>query len=206
MLFLVLSLVMLLVGPLSYAVAQRAPWALKVLDAAVIVSVGALVVLHILPETLERGGWVLLLPMLVGLLGPTLIERGLSGLERQAHIVVLVLVLIGLGVHAVMDGVALMLPHLDDHALETSLPLAVVLHRVPVSLLIWWLIRPTYGVFAASLALSIEGLGTVVGYASAHALGPHIDSPTLMVVQAVVAGSLLHVVVDRRDYSRGHVH
>jgi hypothetical protein len=201
MTYLLASLAVLLVGPLSYRVAARAPWAVRILDGAVVVSVGALVVLHILPETVERGGFVALVPMVIGLLGPSLIERALDGLERQAHTAVLVLVLIGLGVHATMDGVALVLPHdSEGGVLSDSLQLAVVLHRVPVSLLIWWLLRPAYGTLVASVALSIEGMGTIIGYVAAHGLVLHMQSPVITVLQALVAGSLLHVVVDRRDY------
>jgi uncharacterized protein len=205
MLFLIASLLVLGVGPSSYALAEHVPLLFKALDLFVVVAVGALVLLHIVPETVEKGGLVLLLPMLVGLLGPTVLERALSGLERQTHVAVVLFVLIGLAVHALLDGVALVLPHAEESLLDLSLPMAVVLHRVPVSLLLWWLIRPTYGVGLAWLALAIEGLGTVVGFVLAQKLAAHLASPAVAIVQALVAGSLLHVVVDR-PHTRAHAH
>lgn len=202
MLFLIASLAVLAVGPLSYRIAARAPWALRILDAVVVASVGALVLLHILPETLEKVGWPAFVPLVVGLLGPSLLERTLSRLERGAHHLLVLLVIGGLGLHALTDGVALALPIHEESLLGFSLPVAVVLHRIPVSLLIWWLLRPSYGTWAAVAALAVEGLGAVVGYAAAHLLVPHIDSPILSLVQSFVAGSMLHVAVDRRDYDR----
>jgi hypothetical protein len=74
-----------------------------------------------------------------------------------------------------------------------------------VSLLIWWVLRPSYGVFAASAALAIEGLGTIVGFAAAQGLMAHLDSPVIALIQAFIAGSVLHVMIDRRDYRHpGH--
>jgi hypothetical protein len=105
-----------------------------------------------------------------------------------------------------VEDLALALPPSEPGLLGSSLPLAVVLHRVPVSLVIWWLLRPRLGVWPAALALSVEGLGTIVGYALAQQLAPHVENPVLNAVQALVAGSLLHVVVDRRDFGRPHVH
>ena len=45
----------------------------------------------------------------------------------------------GLALHGMLDGVALANAH--GHAT----PLAVVLHRLPEGLTLWWLLRPTYG-------------------------------------------------------------
>lgn len=200
--FLLASLAVLAVGPLSYRLAEGARWAIRLLDSVVVLSVGALVVLHILPETFEHIGWIAVVPMLVGLLGPTLVERALASLERQAKVALVLLIVAGLGVHALMDGIALVLPIEHEGAAAISLPVAVVLHRIPVSLLIWWLLRPAYGTWAASGALLVEGLGAVVGFFAASSLVEHMDTPLVAAVQAFVAGSMLHVVVDRRDYGQ----
>jgi len=207
MAFLIASLAVLAVGPLSFSVARNWGRALRVLDGVVVLAVGGLVVLHIIPETVERAGWIAVVPMVVGLLGPTVVERGLANIERQAHMVLLILVLFGLGLHALMDGVALALPTVEEGWGGLSLPAAVVLHRIPVSLLLWWLLRPSYGVGVAAGALAVEGIGAVVGYATAQGLAGHVNTPVIGAVQAFVAGSMLHVMVDRRDYGgEAHTH
>jgi zinc transporter ZupT len=206
MLFLLASLAVLGVGPLTFALFERRHWAIRVLDAVVVVAVGGLVIIHIIPETFERAGWIAAAPLVIGLLGPSLVERGLANLERQAHLLLAILVLLGLGLHAIMDGVVLAVPSVEEGVGRLSLPLAIVLHRIPVSLLIWWLMRPAVGVLGASLALSIEGVGAIVGYAGAQYFVAHVNSPAVAVVQAFVAGSMLHVMVDRRDYGAAHSH
>jgi uncharacterized protein len=200
MTFLIASVAVLAVGPLTYYFAERSHWAIRVLEAVVVIAVGALLLLHILPETIAQVGWIALVPMVLGLLGPTFVERALGSIERQAHIALVLLVLCGLGIHALMDGVALVLPTHEEGLAGLSLPIVVVLHRIPVSLLIWWLLRPSYGLWAATLALCIEGLGAVVGFFAAHALVTHVNSPVVGFVQAFVAGSMLHVMVDRHHH------
>jgi zinc transporter ZupT len=206
MAFLLASLAVLAVGPASFALAQHWRRALRILDGLVVIAVGGLVVLHIIPETVERAGWVAVAPLVAGLLGPTFVERALVSIERQAHVVLLLLVLFGLGVHALMDGVALALPSVEGGWGGLSLPTAVVLHRIPVSLLIWWLLRPSYGVGVAVGALAVEGIGAIVGFVTAQGLAGHVNSPVISAVQAFVAGSMLHVMVDRRDYGEAHTH
>ncbi len=198
--FLAASIASLAAGPLSYWLAGRLPWARRVLDTVVILAVGSLVLFHVLPETLAAAGWKALFPLLVGLLGPTAVERTSRNLERQAHTVVMVLLLVGLFAHALLDGVALVLPRDEHSLLGMSLPLAIVLHRLSMSLLIWSLVRPSYGVALAILCLGIEGTGTVVGFFSAQLLVTYLESSTVVALQALVVGSLLHVVVDRRHH------
>ncbi len=204
--YLVASLAALFVGPVTYGLAGRARGAVRVLGIVVVIAVGALLVFEIIPETIERAGWIALVPMGVGLLGPAIIERGLEAIERQTHIALLVLIMLGLGIHAVTDGVALVLPSGGSEMRRMSLPLAVVLHRIPVSLLIWWLLRPEFGVIVASLALATEGLGSIVGYVGAAALVPHLETAAAGLVQAFIAGSMLHVMLDRGDFTVGHRH
>ncbi len=204
--FLVASLAALFVGPITFGLAGRAKGAVRVLGIVVVVAVGALLVFEIIPETVQLAGWVALVPMVVGLLGPAIVERGLAAIERQTHIALLVLVMLGLGIHAVTDGIALVLPSDETGPGRLALPLAVVLHRIPVSMLIWWLLRPEFGVVLASLALAIEGLGSIVGFFGAGVLVPHLATPAVGLVQAFIAGSMLHVMLDRGDFAVGHRH
>jgi hypothetical protein len=107
--FLIGSLAALFVGPLSYGFVRHATRTLRALDIVIVVLVGALLLLDIIPETVKRGGWVALAPLGIGLLGPIFLERTLARIERQAHFALIGLIAVGLGIHAVMDGVALVL-------------------------------------------------------------------------------------------------
>ena len=76
----------------------------------------------------------------LGLMGPGWVEHRLENLARQAHSVALLLALVGIGLHGFTDGLALGQGG-HEHAGEHMLPWAVVLHRLPVGLMVWFLIR-----------------------------------------------------------------
>lgn len=181
-------------GPLLYSAAGRFAGLRRPLDGAVVISVGVVVVAQILPETFEHAGWVASLPLLAGLLGPTLAERALSRLESQTHRAVLAIVVVGLAAHAVVDGVALTLPGqlgTDWHVL----PAAVILHRVPTSLVVWRFLASDGRSRRGALALGVIALATVIGWLAGDAWLSHLHGPEVGLFQAFVAGSLLHVVV-----------
>jgi zinc transporter ZupT len=201
MVLLAASLAMLLLGPLLYRLVGARATALAVLDTVSVVSVGVLVVLFILPESIAENGPVALVPMLVGLLLPTVIERGLGRVAAQAHRAVLGIVIAGLSVHQVLDGIALGLP---DGGHSHALPAAVVLHQLPAGLVIWRLLRASRGERVAAWVMGVLALGIIAGFVAGDALAV-LDFPGLGLFTALVAGSLLHVFVHTWDSER-HAH
>lgn len=206
MLLLVISLLALVVGPLLFRLADRAQWAVQALDGFIMISVAGLVLLHVVPHSVEVAGAWALGVALIGFVGPGLIESYLHRAARSTHLATMVLACIGLVVHEFFDGVALGLPaaghehhatgheHYDEGSL---LAMAVVLHRLPVAVTVWWLLRPVLGVAAAALTLGGLGLATVAGFAFAGTVAPWMDEAWIGFLQCLVAGSLLHVVVHR---------
>ncbi len=83
-----------------------------------------------------------------------------------------------------------------DGALATGgdLALAVILHRIPVSLAIWMLTVPLFGRRAAIGVLLAVGASTVAGFELGGRLFGVTDSATFAVFSAFVAGSLVHVI------------
>lgn len=199
-LYLVLSLLALGVGPLAYRVAGRGR-SLPFLDGLVVICVAVLVLVEIMPHAVRHAGWVAMAPMLLGLLGPTLAERWRARAEVSAHGFVLWLVAIGLSIHALLDGVALRLPTGDTEVV--ALPLAVVLHRVPASLVVWRVLLEPMGARYATAVLSSIGILTVVGYVAAAPLFAVLPETAIAMVEALVGGSLLHIVVHAR-HSHSH--
>ncbi len=190
-----LSLGVLLLGPALLAWAQRAPlWlqtiAMQGLDGFVLTSVAGIVVADVLPHALgEAGLWAVPL-VLLGLMGPTLAERWLHRAAEQVHALALLLGMAGLVLHATLDGVAL-----AGGDARPQLATAVLLHRLPEGLTIWWLLRPTYGRAIAGLALGLVAAATVLGMWAGPATVP--DGAALGLIESLVAGSLLHVVLHR---------
>jgi zinc transporter ZupT len=201
MFLLLVSLAALALGPVLYRVAGRAGVrrAGRVGEMLVLVAVGALVVLHILPEAVAEAGWKAMVPLVLGLLGPTLTERWLLSSVREAHSLVRVIVISGLAVHAFVDGLGLAVPSNHGEGAMHALPIAIALHRVPVGLVIWWLLRPAHGVKVASAVLAVVGIATVAGFAAAGLVVEVVQGDVLALFQAWVAGSLLHVAVHPLD-------
>ena len=211
MFLLVVSLVTLAVGPLLYRMADRIRGALLMLDGFVMIAVAGLVVVHIVPHNLVVGGPLVPVMALIGFLGPGLIESRLHRAARSTHTATLILACVGLVLHALLDGVALGGPeallelehgHGHDGDVESAssasiLALAVVLHRLPVAVTIWWLLRPSNGVATAAGTLLALGVATLGGFALSDGLAAALDARWLALFQALVAGSLLHVVVHR---------
>ena len=85
--------------------------------------------------------------------------------------------LLGLAFHAVFNNAALNLSAVTDHG-SRMLPLAIVLHRFPVGLTVWWLLRPS-GVRVASGVLLLISVATCVGYFGGPSLLAGLDSHVL---------------------------
>jgi zinc transporter ZupT len=95
----------------------------------------------------------------------------------------------GLSVHAVLDGAALAMPKRG-----LALALAVLVHRLPIGLVVGNLFDRRQAIWMPLVAaLAISG-ATVLGYvAGAAALEP-VGHKGLALFEALVAGTLLHVV------------
>lgn len=187
------TLLALLCGPLLYVLARNRQPLLAFLDGFVLVSISGLVLLDVVPDALASGGYISLGFLLLGLLGPTLLEHLLTRARREAHLAALALAVTGLVVHALGDGAALS-PAGDT---EGSLALAVAVHSVPVGLVVWWLIFPVFGWRLPTLALLAMCAGTLAGYGYGIELSSVLGERAWAWLQALIAGSILHVVFGR---------
>ena len=187
---LALALIALAVAPLLDLGAARFSGGRAGLDGFVLVGVSGLVLAHVLPHAVEQGGPMVVAVAILGMFLPLLIENWTHDAADSAHAWALRVALLGLVVHAGLDGAALYDPERDE------LAWAVVLHRVPAALTLWVLLRPTQGVAVAAAMLGAMAIATVAGWS----LGPTIselDPRALGAFSGLVAGSLLHVVVHR---------
>lgn len=197
-LFLFISIAFLGLGPLLYGAARSQKIYLSALDGFLFAAIGGLVLVDVLPSAVRQSGWGVLGFALVGFLGPSAVERSFRRAARQAHRVAMVLGLISLGFHALTDGAALVGgAAVGSHQ---ALPLAVVLHRIPVGLTIWWLLRPAFGTRVAGGALVLVAASTLLGFQLGGEILSALSTTAFGFFQALVAGSLLHVVVHRSEF------
>lgn len=209
MTLLIASLVALLLGPLAHRAVRHSKAGLSLLDGFLVVSVAGLVLFRVVPEAVAGGGWWALLFCLLGLLGPSMLERLFRDAARQTHNAAMLLALVGVTFHATFDGAALNLSAVSERG-GGMLPLAVVLHRFPVGLTIWWLLRPS-GVRVAGGVLTLMSVATCVGYFGGPSLLAALDGQALSWFEALVAGSLLHVIlhrypIDHRDETKYRIY
>lgn len=188
------TLAALVSGPLWYLLARRRLALLSFLDGFVLVSISGLVLLEVLPEAFADGGWWSLGFLALGLLGPTLLERGLTRVRRGAHLAALALAISGLVLHSLGDGAALIAEDAHSHG---ALGLAIAIHSVPVGLVVWWLLFPVFGAWLPSLALLAMCAGTVAGYLFGVSVAALLGTDGWAWFQALIAGSILHVIFGR---------
>jgi uncharacterized protein len=202
---LALSILALAVGPLVYRAARANPRLLRVLDAAVVLFVTTLVVLELGPHLWNDSDvLVIVVAATLGLFGPTLIEHVLHRtdfhrIENWTHAATLTLAVAGVLTHAMLDGAAL-----TDIMNRTDtgdwLSTAVILHRIPVGLLLWWLLSPTLGAATAAGALTALAVATAMGFWIGSGLLTTLPPVASVWLRALVSGSLLHVVFYRRHF------
>ncbi len=189
---LIASLLALGIGPLIYSRTKGA-WAAALVDAFALVGVGGLVLVHILPQSFQLAGWMILPVALVGFLGPGLLCGSKLFAGRGSSRVTMPVALLGIALHAILDGLALTYSSTSDE--PAALAAAVVLHRIPVGLGIWWLTVPLYGKRSALGLLGAIAVFSVVGFGFGETLLHEISTSWVALFQALIAGSLLHVIL-----------
>lgn len=186
---LILSTIALLLGPIIYAAGRNYTIARRIFDALIMVAIAAIIIIHIVPEALRQGGSIAILVIVLGLAFPMLLERLFKKATDTAHLVVVAIAALGLLVHAIVDGVAL-LP-----ASGTGLAHAVILHRIPVGMALWWAVKPSFGTAIAATMFVLIILATAAGYFVGESAVQIAETKSIAMLQAFVAGSLIHVVL-----------
>jgi uncharacterized membrane protein YraQ (UPF0718 family) len=184
----------LVVGTLSLAAApmlsnllSRRP-CLEAFGAGVAqVVVTGLLVTQVIPLGLAEAGWVAVPALGLGLafaLGAHRLPGGVRA-TRAAGLAALL-------VHGVLDGMAFGMGH--DHAGE-AVAWAVAAHSLPVGLVIWRVGRAQGRGSAVGLLVSSVA-ATLAGYAGASWLHGQLVAQALVVLQCLLAGSMLHLAAD----------
>ena len=168
--------------------------ALSALDGFIITSIVGLVAIHILPESTGHIGLWAIAAVLLGMLGPSLIEKNLHNQAANVHRITFWLAVFGLMVHAFFDGIGLLQTSQLSDGAHSMLPFAVLLHRLPVGATLWWLLHKKIGKGKTIVALALLSAATGLGYLS-PSWSVHFNPTIISLIQAFVAGSVLHVVL-----------
>ena len=186
---LLLSTAALLAGPFVYALGRRQRLIRHALDALILTAIAWIVGVHIVPEALDIAGYTAVLALAVGMAFPWLLGRIFHLATSTTHVAILAIAALALILHAAIDGVAL-LPESGQ-----SLSLAVIAHRIPVGMAIWWTFRPSIGTAASVVAFALIIAATAASYFFGSAFIDVIESRGLVLFQVFVAGSLVDLIV-----------
>jgi uncharacterized membrane protein YraQ (UPF0718 family) len=197
--YLALSFLALACGPLLVWLARRHAWSTVGLDSFCLVTIAGFVLLHLLPESAEQGGWAVFLLATIGFLLPTLAERQMHRADAGMRRTVLWLAILGIAAHAILDGLFLGDGnHLDEHGHRHTHEVtawAIILHRIPEGVGIWWIVPRTLGVLPAVLITLTSIAATVFGYYLGGQVLDETSQRGLAMLQGLLVGSLLHVVL-----------
>lgn len=192
---LILSIAALLLGPLIYAAGRKNKIARKLLDGLIVLSIGVIIFVHIIPEALAQGGAIAIVVIILGIAFPMLLERLFRKAADTAHLMIVAIAAIGLLVHAVIDGLALLPGNGVGSGSGVRLAHAIILHRLPVGMAIWWVVRPGLGTPVAVGVFALVIVATVTGYLMGENVVQMVETQTLALFQAFVSGSLIHIVI-----------
>jgi hypothetical protein len=191
--FLFASVALSLLAPLLYRSMLNLNRFWTVFEKILSGSVGALVVLHLLPECIMMLGWIAVLIAMLGLFLPVILEFCWSSGARNIHHTSIFIGILGIITHGLMDGAALALPSLTWN----SLPVAVILHRLPAGMLIQSITQDSRIKNLATYSLILLSIATIVGFFFGNnIISLQIYGTQISYFQAFVSGSLLHVVFD----------
>ena len=185
---LALSIIALLAGPVIYTLGRRNRIARQVLDGFIFITIAGIVTVHIIPEALVGGGNLAILFLAMGIAFPVVLEKGLHGSFHAAHGLVLALAALGLVIHAALDGIALLPSGNRD------LAYAVILHRLPVGMAIWWSLRPNLGLGAAMTAFATIIAASAASFVFGAPVIELAEASSVAWIQAFISGSLIHIV------------
>ena len=185
-------------GVLLYIWLHNRPQTMQLIDTIVFVALPLLVLWQIFPHVWFERQITPLIAVIAGGGILYLLERISHRLAHHTDNLTILLGVASMVLHALLEGGALM-----PATASAPFAFAVVLHRVAVGLLIWWLLEPRHGVAVAIAGVGAILLATMIGFAAGTEILPD-EHAALELYQAFVAGSLLHVVFHqgRRD----HIH
>ena len=183
-------------GVLLYVWLHNRPSTIRAIDTAVLWMLPVLVAVPVLLHAWAERDIAPLIALLLGAGVLYLVEKISHSLARHTDDLAIFLGVFSMAVHALLEGGALI-----PAAASAPFAFAVILHRVAVGLLIWWLLEPRHGVAVAMAGIGAILVATTIGFAAGTEILPN-GHGAIELYQAFVAGSLLHVVFHqgRRDH------
>lgn len=198
---LLLSLLTLFAGPLLYQWMSSTHPLARTLDRVVVAVLVILVVVLLIPDIIEPLGLSALAYIGLGYLLPGLLERVIKKAAETLHLLSLYVALVGLLLHAMLDGAGLAGSELRE---GSGLAAAIILHRFGMGLMLWLIMQPAFGTRVAWITLFAMAAATIVGFEFSERLLPYAGDTVIAAVQGVIVGTIIHSLVHREHVHRNH--
>ena len=195
---LLLSLITLFAGPLLYQWLSGAHRIAATLEKLVVAALIGLVVLLLVPDIFKLVGPLAFGLLLVGYLLPGLLEKLVKRAAEGLHLATLFVALLGLLIHALLDGAGLAGSELQA---SSGLAAAIILHRFGVGLMLWLIMEPAFGKRIAWSTLVVIAAVTIIGFEFSERFLPLAGDSVFAGIQGILIGTIIHSLVHR-----GHVH
>lgn len=199
---LLLSIISLFIGPILYQWLCQGGFVAKAFDSLIIAVLIVLMAFLLIPESWEALGYWSIALILAGYLLPGFLEQLIKKAAHTFHLVSLVLALVGLALHAMLDGAVLTVGH---GAVTSNLSLAIVLHRFGVGMMLWMMVQPVFGKRAAYAVLGFVSLATLCGYLLSELVLGVEEDYILSAIQALIIGMIVHSLI-HRSHGMNHHH
>jgi len=191
------------VGAMLYTWLHDRSRATRLVDRSMLIIIPALIIWQVVPHGWASYKFWAIVSLAAGAALPTLFEHAFQRLRPHTDNLALLAGFSGLFLHAFLEGAAIV-----PEPPGSGLVLAIAIHRVPVGLMIWWLLRPRHGFKIASLGIAGLLTTTTAGFAIAAwsfdtGQISH-DHGMVDLFQAFVGGSLLHVVFHQGRMDHNH--
>jgi len=187
--YFLLSTIALLAGPFVYALGRHNKVTERLLDVMIIAAIAWIIGVHIVPDAVQAAGWPALVVLVLGMAFPYVLRRIFHLASSATHAALLFIAALALVLHAVIDGIALLPGNGEE------LGIAVILHRLPVGMAIWWTFRPAIGTRAAVAAFALIISATALAIYFGGPVVALAESRMLALFQMFVAGSLADMVI-----------
>jgi len=181
-------------GPVCYHFIPTDTKLARFVDGMIVTALVCLVTFHILPESLEHSGITSILAVILGLVGPVFISRMTKRSECEIQKPFLIISALGFVAHNLIDGAALIV-HPTAQSSTHLLALAIVVHRLLVSMGLWKTMSSSFGSLISALALIGLNSAMACGYFFGQQIFSRMEADIFHILQCLTCGMLFHVLL-----------
>ena len=193
-----------LLGPVLHTFfLKRRNWNLW-MDGFSVASVGGIVLVHLLPEAIEKGGAIAFSLILLGVFVPGVLESWLGETSEKGGKILLI---VGMYLHALTESAAL--GSVRQEGIQ-ALGLAIVLHKFPMGLLLFSFLLKDKGLKIAIFTIIGISIISTFGFFLGSNLQNLISPSYSLYLEIFVSASLLHIAFDSHhshsNHEENHIH